>query len=518
MILGHEMTFYLVIENLDPIKAMAITPYFDSEIFDIVNITWLKDAFLQDIDGDTLRSVSAWTELTDVNCEVFAVTLRAKNLTSATSVGCTLYVQDNDGMRELAVVAKTVSVISCTHTNVVYESINDEYHACICTDCGYTVTAYHSFAPDFAFDHDAHWHECTVCGGRKDVAAHDYDNICDATCNTCAYVRMGANIAIIIDGIEDIKSGSISIELDASMLELLNGEWTLPGAFMTDFNLADSRGVFAYVDPTAIGGNVFNFSVRGLDAANWLDALSAMRIVLTLENGAGELTEIVLTPDNLDITILYCHHYVENPADDYMITSATCTEAATYHVSCVDCGITGTDVFSYGDTLPHPYSDAWVCDENGHWHVCDVCGAASDLLDHEYDTPCDETCNVCGFERIPPHEFDEAWSYDAMTHWHECLLCDAISEYGVHEYGADRICDLCNYRTYLLGDVDDDDDVDSDDAIYLLYHIFFEDTGEYPIYQRCDFNGDGIVDSDDAIYLLYHIFFFEDTGEYPLYD
>ena len=71
----------------------------------------------------------------------------------------------------------------------------------------------------------------------------------------------------------------------------------------------------------------------------------------------------------------------------------------------------------------------------------------------------------------------------------------------------------CQYTVLgaTCGDVDGDDDVDSDDAIYLLYHTF--NATEYPLNQSGDMDGDGDVDSDDAIYLLYYTF---NPEEYPL--
>lgn len=72
---------------------------------------------------------------------------------------------------------------------------------------------------------------------------------------------------------------------------------------------------------------------------------------------------------------------------------------------------------------------------------------------------------------------------------------------------------LTHLRDFLPGDVNGDDIVDPNDAIHLLYNVFFGDEG-YPLNQPCDFNGDGEVDPNDAIHLLYNVFFGEE--DYPL--
>lgn len=63
----------------------------------------------------------------------------------------------------------------------------------------------------------------------------------------------------------------------------------------------------------------------------------------------------------------------------------------------------------------------------------------------------------------------------------------------------------------IIGDVNGNMIVDSDDAVYLLYSTLYEE--DYPRYQNCDFNGSGVVDSDDATYLLYYTLF---PKSYPL--
>ena len=56
-----------------------------------------------------------------------------------------------------------------------------------------------------------------------------------------------------------------------------------------------------------------------------------------------------------------------------------------------------------------------------------------------------------------------------------------------------------------------DDMVAEDDAIYLLWHVFFPE--EYPVKAWTDLDGNGASDENDAIHLLWYVFFPED---YPL--
>ena len=65
------------------------------------------------------------------------------------------------------------------------------------------------------------------------------------------------------------------------------------------------------------------------------------------------------------------------------------------------------------------------------------------------------------------------------------------------------------------GDIDGNEKLDTDDAVYLLLSIMFG-TEDYPVAGgvKLDYTGNGIVDTDDAVYLLLHVMFGE--VDYPI--
>ncbi len=69
-------------------------------------------------------------------------------------------------------------------------------------------------------------------------------------------------------------------------------------------------------------------------------------------------------------------------------------------------------------------------------------------------------------------------------------------------------------RNEIPGDMDSNEKVNSDDAVYLLYHTLFGEE-EYPIKQSGDMDGNAKIDSNDAIYLLYHVLFGEEDYPFP---
>ena len=69
-------------------------------------------------------------------------------------------------------------------------------------------------------------------------------------------------------------------------------------------------------------------------------------------------------------------------------------------------------------------------------------------------------------------------------------------------------------RNAIRGDMDANDKLNSNDAVYLLYYVMFG-KDNYPIRQNGDMDGNGKVNSNDAVFLLYHVMFGKE--DYPLY-
>jgi hypothetical protein len=190
--------------------------------------------------------------------------------------------------------------------------------------------------------------------------------------------------------------------------------------------------------------------------------------------------------------------------------------------------------------------------EGSHCSVCNeifVAQTETSKKAHTYDDNYDATCNACGFERDTEcaHENIEilpavnaTCTTTGLTEGSKCVDCEEIIVEQVSTSLADHTwndgeivvqptattkgeklftCTECGAEEREeipmleeeVGDVDGEEGISSNDAIYLLMHTFFPE--EYPVSQDSDFDGDGEVSSNDAIYLLMYTFFPE---EYPL--
>lgn len=236
--------------------------------------------------------------------------------------------------------------------------------------------------------------------------------------------------------------------------------------------------------------------------------------------------------------------YVEKPALDHDLIhheakDPTCTEIGwDAYDTCSRC-----DYTTYKEIHPLGHNPTVTKEENRVEATC--------ITDGSYDSVV--YCSVCNEELSRENKTIKAPGHNLIHHdakdatcteigwnaYETCRICDyttyvEISALG-HKYGTPTIvepeykkdgytthtCSVCNHEekyditpalTYILGDADGNETIDSDDAIYLLFHTLLPE--EYAVNQKCDFDGDGDLDSDDAIYLLYHTLLLE---KYPLH-
>lgn len=79
--------------------------------------------------------------------------------------------------------------------------------------------------------------------------------------------------------------------------------------------------------------------------------------------------------------------------------------------TCSVCGDT------YGETIPatgHVASLTWEYDENGHWHVCTVCGAKLTCYDHVFDFVVDKNATATE-DGYGHYECECGYSYGKVT-------------------------------------------------------------------------------------------------------
>lgn len=184
----------------------------------------------------------------------------------------------------------------------------------VCTVCNYVIKPAlghtHNWDTELTVDENGHWYACSGCEEKKDEASHDFENACDGLCETCGHTR------------ETAHSFGEQWVSDAT------GHWYA-------CTVCGEKSDFAEHAPGA------------------------------------EATET---------------------------TAQTCT-ACGYEVVAA---------------LGHSFSETWSTDADSHWHDCQ-CGEKEGLEPHSWDEGAEiddgivYTCTVCGYSRTEPKSFNWIW-------------------------------------------------------------------------------------------------------------
>lgn len=203
---GDTVTVTVSLSNCAKLKSMALTPIYDSNVFELVSGEWLlTDAMLSNFDTKKGNAAIAYSAEKDANGDIFKFTLKVKDTApfGETSLKVNPVVKNGSVSIECQAAEKIVTV-NCSHSfdsNWSHDA-NQHWKECLvngcdeksetanhtfdndcdttCNVCGYARTITHSYSEVWSHDDTNHWYECTVCGDKKDTTAHSGGT---ATCN-----------------------------------------------------------------------------------------------------------------------------------------------------------------------------------------------------------------------------------------------------------------------------------------------------------------------------------------------
>ena len=289
----------------------------------------------------------------------------------------------------------------------------------------------HSYSDSWTETESQHWHACTACGNKKDLADHAYTtevagSRVDATCTADgSYTMMcvcGATKTVIIPKKGHSYNDTVT---DPTCTE--QGYTTHKCSVCSD-TYADS-----YVNAK---GHSYDDTVT--------DPTCTEQGYTTHECSACGDT--------------YKDAYVDAKGHAYasVVTPPTCTDNGYTTYTCSVCG----DVKISDEVIApgHSWKDA-TCTEP---KTCSSCGATEGTENgHSWkDATCTapKTCSACGITEGEPtdHTYPDQWTTDDNQHWRECTGegCEA-KEIGDHDaYNKNCFCGYVNEHRVVNGNFD----------------------------------------------------------------
>ena len=181
---------------------------------------------------------------------------------------------------------------------------------------------------------------------------------------------------------------------------------------------------------------------------------------------------------------LAAHQFTaETVAESYLVSAATCTEAAVYYKSCAACGAKGTETFTVGEPLDHDWGD-WTSNGDGtHTRTCSRDATHTETGDCTGGTAtcmAKAECETCGGaygETDPDNHADGCypeWTISKTHHQEKYTLCGQVlvaqEEHTFGEWNVtkkattkqkgeqERICAVCEYHQFETIPVESDQD------------------------------------------------------------
>ena len=348
------------------------------------------------------------------------------NVTEGNALGhsFTNYVSDNNA----TCTADGTKTAQCDNGCGVTDTITDEGTA-----------KGHNYSEEWSKDGKEHWHNCTNCNDKQDVAAHDFGDKGD-TCEVCGYKRDHVHRLTLVNAVEatcttggnkayytcsgcdewlEDATGSVVIKDHNSVVIAALGHKFAP-ATCTE---PKTCTVCKATEGEALGHKFADATCTAPKTCTVCNATEGEAL------GHKFADATCTTPK----TCTVCH-ITEGKALGHSFTNyvsnnnATCLEDGTKTAKCDRCDETNT-VADIGSKKPHNYSTEWSKDGKEHWHACTACGDKKDVAAHDFGDAGD-TCLECKYEREHVHRLTlvpavkVTCTTDGRKAYYTCSGCD----------------------------------------------------------------------------------------------
>lgn len=428
---GDTFTVTVTLNNDQVIGRGGIVLSFDSGVFEITGGSCsVSGATLAEVSAGRKGGVFALAEDRVVSGTIFTIQMRVKN-----DAPFGRYTISGTASMEISCsVSGTTVTVACNHNYGAYQK-GDGNHSRVCSVCGY-----------------------------EEVTAHNWDSgkvTVSATCNSS-----GEELFTCRD------CGTTKTETIPPNDDHRFSDWEYSNE-QTHWSTCDVCGetMFYY--------HYWEFKEVTREAT----CISIGQQTLVCATCGGETTEELPLTD---------HHYGEFESVDEQSHRHVCVDCGTgedfahtfsdqyihdghgHSLICDDCGFaqaaqehvpgpeatanTSQDCAVCGRMLKaalnhvHTYLTEWTKDESGHWYTCEYCENRSQQAFHSFDNGCDDTCDICGYVRVPTHDYSDVLISEETGHYYHCRVCGAQKEFAAHVPGpaatihTTQTCTACGYE------------------------------------------------------------------------
>ena len=285
-----------------------------------------------------------------------------------------------------------------------------------CTTCGYKTEGEiipliheHSYGEEWKSDGENHWHECTVCGDKADVAEHIFKEIIDKEATTTE------------TGLKHKECTTCGYNTESEIIPLVHEhsygeEWKSDD--QNHWHECTTCG-----DKTDVAEHTFK-EVTDKEATTTETGLKHKECTVCGYKGESEVIEKIPHDHNYGTEWKSDNknHWHECSCGDkadvaehifkeIIDKEATETETGLKHKECTVCGYkTESEIIDkITPEHKHSYGTEWKSDNKNHWHECS-CGDKTDVAEHTFKEVVDKKatktetglkhkeCTVCGYK------------------------------------------------------------------------------------------------------------------------